>query len=361
MTFAPSATARRRRTSGCEVSDQVGQTVYPCRRMSEWRADPITGDWTVVADELPLARRDFVIDGDVSPLDAPCPLCPGRERVTGPEIAAVRDGDAGPWRVRVVPNRVPALRVEAGQHETVAGLFRSRPGLGAHEVVVESPTHDATWYSMSAAELAAVLGVWRDRLADLRRDGRMACAMAVKNHGADAGARLRHPHSQVVAMPMVPPRLQAKADAGARHAAATGRCRWCDLVADEMAAGVRLVADLPGFLVVVPYAARTPFELLVLPTAHAARADALDGPTLATLGGLLKHVLDRLAVELERPAFHLVLCVAPYGVTDDLVFHWHLEIVPRVLRPGGLETASGSRINPVSPERAARVLRGAGR
>lgn len=329
--------------------------------MSDWRADPITGDWMVVADELPLARRDFVIDGAVAPRDRPCPLCPGHESATGPEIAAVRDGEGGPWRLRVVPNRVPALRVEAGQHETVSGLFRSRPGLGAHEVVVESPDHEATWYSMSASELAAVLAVWRDRLADLRRDGRMACAMAIKNQGTDAGARLVHPHSQIVAMPIVPSRLQAKADAGGRHAAATGRCRWCDLAADEMAAGVRLVADLPGFLVVAPYAARTPFELLVLPMAHAARADALDGPTLATLGGLLRHVFDRLAVELERPAFHVTLTVAPYAVTDERAFHWHLEIVPRVLRPGGLETASGAGINPVSPERAARVLRGAGR
>lgn len=329
--------------------------------MSDWRADPITGDWTVVADELPLARRDYVIDGTASPLDEPCPLCPGRESATGPAIAVVREGDDDPWQVRVVPNRVPALRVEAGQHEAVSGLFRSRPGLGAHEVVVESPRHDATWYSMSAGELAVVLGVWRDRLADLRRDGRMACATAVKNQGADAGARLVHPHSQIVAMPVVPPRLQAKAEAGTRHAAATGRCRWCDLVADEMAAGLRLVADLPGFVVVTPFAARTPFELLVLPTAHAARCDALDGPTLATLGGLLRHVLDRIAAELERPAFHVALSVAPYAVTDERTFHWHLEIVPRVLRPGGLETTSGAGINPVSPERAARVLRGAGR
>lgn len=329
--------------------------------MSDWRADPITGDWTVVADELPLARRDFVINGAVSPLDEPCPLCPGHEAATGPEIAGLRDHDGGPWRIRVVPNRVPALRVEAEQHEAVAGLFKSRPGLGAHEVVVESTRHDATWYSLAADELAAVVGIWRDRLADLRRDGRMACAMAVKNQGADAGARLAHPHSQVVAMPVVPARLRAKAEAGERHAAATGRCRWCDLIADEKAAGVRLVADLPGFVVVAPYAARTPFELLLLPTAHAPRPDALDGPALATLGGLLRHVFDRLGVELERPAFHVVLSVAPYGLTNDLAFHWHLEIVPRVMRPGGLETASGAGINPVSPERAARVLRGAGR
>lgn len=329
--------------------------------MSDWRADPITGDWTVVADELPLARRDYVIEGAVAPLDQPCPLCPGHEGATGPEIAAVRADVDGPWRVRVVPNRVPALRVEAEQHESVTGLYRSRPGLGAHEVVVESPNHETTWYALSAEDLAAVLGVWRDRLADLRRDGRMACAVAVKNQGAEAGARLVHPHSQIVAMPIVPARLQAKADAGARHAAATGRCRWCDLAADEKAAGVRLIADLPEFLVLAPYAARTPFELLVLPAAHAPRPDALDGATLATLGGLLRHVLDRLAVELERPALQVAMCVAPYGLTDDLAFHWHLEIVPRVLRTGGLEVASGTGINPVSPERAARVLRGAGR
>lgn len=328
--------------------------------MSEWRADPISGDWTVVADELPLARRDFVIDGVVAPLDQPCPLCPGREGASGHEIVAVRspDGaDMGPWRARVVPNRVPALRVEAAQHETTDGLFRSRPGLGAHEVVIESPVHDATWYTLPADDLAVVLGLWRNRLADLARDDRMAGAMAVKNQGSEAGARLVHPHSQVVAMPVLPARLRAKADGAARHRAATGRCPWCDLVVGEKGLGVRLVADVPGFLAVVPYAARTPFELLVLPTAHAPNLDATDDATLRSLAGLLRHVFDRMAVELERPAFSAALCVAPYGQASPLAFHWHLEIVPRVLRAGGLDLASGASFNPVSPERAARVLR----
>lgn len=330
--------------------------------MSEWRADPITGDWTVVADELPLARRDFAIDGHVAPLDQPCPLCPGRESATGHEIAAIRrgaDADAGPWRARVVPNRVPALRIEAAVHETVDGLFRSRPGLGAHEVVIESPVHDANWYTLPAEDLAVVLRLWRDRLGDLKRDDRMAGAVAVKNQGGEAGARLVHPHSQILALPVLPARLRAKAEGAARHLAATGRCPWCELVASEQRAGVRLVADIPGFLVVTPFAARTPFELLVLPTSHAPNLEAVDDASLTSLAGLLRHVLDRMAVELERPAFNAALSVAPYGEPNPRAFHWHLEIVPRVLRAGGLDVSSGTSLNPVSPERAARVLRAA--
>lgn len=329
--------------------------------MSDWRADPITGDWTVVADDLPLARRDFVIAGATQPLDRPCPLCPGQEAATGHEIAAVRENGSTEWRIRVVPNRVPALRVEAAEHEDPNGLFRSRPGLGAHEVVVESPSHDASWDTMSADDLASVFGVWRQRIADLRRDDRLACAVAFKNHGVEAGARLVHPHSQVVAMPIVPPRVRAKADAGARHVTAVGRCLWCDLASDEKAAGLRLVADVPGFTVVTPYASRTPFEVVVLPTAHAASVEEVDDAAIRTLAGLVRHVLDRMAVELESPAFNVVLCTAPYGLADDRAFHWHLEIVPRVLRASGLDAASGTSINPVSPERAARVLRGSGR
>jgi UDPglucose--hexose-1-phosphate uridylyltransferase len=328
--------------------------------MSEWRADPLTGQWTIVAGELPLTRRDYVVDGASHPLDAPCPLCEGRELMAGPEIAAVRKDSArdGPgWAVRVIPNRVPAVRVEAGAGDVVDGLWLHRPGLGAHEVVVETPVHDATWFTIGAAGLAAVLTVWRDRMVDLRRDERLLAVVPFKNHGAEAGVRLVHPHSQIIAAPIVPPRLAAMAAAGRRHAEATSRCLICDLVRDERAAGVRVVAESPAFLAVAPYASRTPFELSIVPIAHAARFDDAADDVVQALAELLQHVLDRVAVALDRPAFNAVVLSAPADLEDDRAFHWHLALVPRVLRAGGLDLCAGVPINPVAPEEAARVLR----
>lgn len=329
--------------------------------MSEWRADPVTGQWTIVADDVPLARRDFVLDGVSRALDTPCPLCEGREAVAGPEVAAVRGETApnGPgWLLRVVPNRVPALRVEAGMSGVADGLFVHRPGLGAHEVVVETPHHDASWYTMTVDELTRVLAVWRDRMADLSHDGRMRAAVAFKNHGAEAGARLVHAHSQVVAMPVVPPVVAREVTAARAHHAATGQCLYCALIASERAAGVRIVGDTGEVVTLAPYASRTPFETWMLPVGHGARFDQASSDQLAAVAAALVTWLRQVARELERPAFNAVVHSAPFDEPTGADYHWHLELVPRVVRSSGLDVGAGLAINPVPPEKAARVLRG---
>lgn len=331
--------------------------------MSEWRSDPLTGDWTLVADDLPLVRRDFVLDGGGRPLDVPCPLCEGREAAAGHEILAVRHGSApdGPgWQLRVVPNRVPALRVEAGTADAHDGLLTRRPGLGAHEVVIESPHHDRSWFAMTADELALVLGAWRGRMADLRHDSRLKAAVAFKNHGAEAGARLVHPHSQVMVLPLVPPALDREVVASRRHREATGRCRLCDLVAQERTSALRVVADHGACVTLAPYASRVPFETWIVPARHGARFDEAPDADVRALALALQHLLTRLAVELEAPAFNAVLHTAPFDEPGDGAYHWHLEVLPRVLRRGGFEWGSGMALNPVAPEKAARVLRGGG-
>lgn len=329
--------------------------------MSQWRADPITGRWTVVTDDVPLARRDFVVDGGARALDVPCPLCEGQEASAGREIWALRHGtprDGPGWELRVVPNRLPALRVEAGVEASGEGGFRHRPGLGAHEVVIETPQHDASWFTMSAQQLAEVLKAWRLRLVDLRRDTRLQAAVAFKNHGVEAGARLVHPHSQIVAMPIVPTSLEAQAAAGARHAETTGRCLWCDLIDAERASGTRVVIETSGAMAFVPYAAPSPFTVWVLPRRHGARFDETPDDELSAVAAALSDVLGRLARELERPAFNAVLRTAPAASADTAGFHWHLEVVPRILRATGLDIGAGVSINPVLPEKAARALRG---
>lgn len=329
--------------------------------MSEWRADPVTGQWVIVAGDAPVRLRDFDLDEQPPETDLPCPLCEGHEHVAGPEILAVRRGSPvnGPgWDVRVVPNRVPVLRVEAGGAAVRNGLFEHQPGLGAHEVVVESPRHDASWFTMSAADLGAVLMAWRDRIADLRRDSRMEAAMAFKNHGAKAGARLAHPHSQIVAMPRVPPRIADEVRGAERHHAAMGVCVFCDLVAQELAAGTRVVATTDTCVALAPYASRAPFEVWLLPRHHAARFETAPADDIAGVAATLRLVLDQMDAQLGRPAFNAVLHSAPYASAADAAYHWHLELVPRVLRATGFDIGTGTAINPVPAEKAARVLRG---
>ena len=190
----------------------------------------------------------------------------------------MRDGtpsDGPGWRLRVVPNRVPALRVEATLDHRGDGLFERMNGLGAHEVVVETPRHDATWATLPVEDLTLVLAAWRDRMADLQRDSRLRAALVFKNEGVKAGARLAHPHSQVVAMPVVPPRRwprrwPARAVTSRRPA---GACT-ATLVEQELAAGTRVIASTAAAVVLAPFAARWPFETWLLPRAHHARFEA---------------------------------------------------------------------------------------
>ena len=328
--------------------------------MSEWRADPVTGRWVVIAADEPLRRRDFDLD-PVIPIDeAYCPLCEGEEAVAGHEISAVRDGtpsDGPGWRLRVVPNRVPALRVEATLDHRGDGLLERMNGLGAHEVVVETPRHDATWATLPVEDLTLVLAAWRDRMADLQRDSRLRAALVFKNEGVKAGARLAHPHSQVVAMPIVPEALAEEVAGARRHFEASGRCLYCALVEQELAAGTRVIASTAAAVVLAPFAARWPFETWLLPRAHHARFELAPTSLLAEVAAILQPVLRTVAARLEEPALNVVLHSTPYAEADEAVYHWHLEIVPRVLRASGFDLGSGTAINPVSPEETARVLR----
>ena len=328
---------------------------------TEIRRDPITGR-SVAIDCAPFKRRD---DFELEPArleDAPaaCPFCEGREADAGPEILAWREG--GPanvpgWSVRVVPNRHPMLRIEGGADIRSHGLFETRDGLGAHEVIIETPLHDQPLHTLDTDHLWRVLWAWRTRLQDLKRDSRFASVVIFKNHGRAAGARLDHSHSQLVAFPILPPGIAEKVQNGARHLEATGRCIFCDLIAAELADPRRVICDQGAVLAVAPFASRVPFETWLMPRDHEPRFEDTADSTLKTLADKMRLVLSRIDWALERPAYNLVLHSAPLTGEADKAFHWHLEILPRVTRYSGLEWGSGMHRNPVAPEEAARVLR----
>ena len=329
---------------------------------TELRTDPITGRMVAI-DLDPFKRRDDfeIMPARVEDLPSQCPLCEGREAEAGPEVLAWREG--GPanvpgWSVRVVPNRHPMLRIEGTQDLHADGVMESRDGLGAHEVIVETPLHDQSLQSLEPDRIWRVLWAWRTRLQDLKRDRRFACAVIFKNHGRAAGARLDHAHSQLIAFPAMAPALADEWRGAARHMATTGRCLFCDVTAQELSDGRRLVADHTAVVAVAPYASRVPFETWLMPRDHSPRFEDVSDKTLEAVASALKAVMARIDWALERPSCNLVLHTAPFAADAEAAFHWHVEILPRVTRYSGLEWASGVHRNPVSPEEAARVLRG---
>jgi UDPglucose--hexose-1-phosphate uridylyltransferase len=328
---------------------------------TEIRRDPITGR-SVVIDRGGFKRRD---DFDLEPVrldDVPsaCPFCEGRESDAGAEILAWREG--GPanlpgWSVRVVPNKHPVLRIEGGMELRTESMFETRDGMGAHEVIVETPLHDQPLHVLEPNRLWRVLWAWRTRLQDLKRDSRFASVVIFKNHGRAAGARLDHAHSQLVAYPIVPPALREEVDGGVWHLENTKRCIFCDVIAEEQRDGRRIIFDNDAILAIAPFAARVPFETWLLPRDHAPRFEEASDESLEGLASSIRTVIAGIDWALERPAYNLVLHSAPLSGEADRAFHWHLEILPRVTRYSGLEWGSGIFRNPVAPEEAAQTLR----
>jgi UDPglucose--hexose-1-phosphate uridylyltransferase len=280
---------------------------------------------------------------------ARCPFCAGREAETPAAVATVLDAK-GNWRVRVVPNKFPAVMLSGADAKPQAAV-------GVHEVVVESPEHLTDVVQLDAAHFSSVLGVYRDRLRHWADDGRMRSGIVFKNSGYAAGASLEHLHSQLAALPYVPDSLQAELAGAEQFHAGRGRCIYCDLIQRELADGARIVIREDGYIAVAAYAGRQPYETWILPERHAARFDAAAEEDLLGLAQVFQRVLVRLHALADQLAYNVVLHTSPFDDSHAESYHWHWELIPRSTNLAGLELGAGVFINPLSPERAARRLR----
>lgn len=329
--------------------------------MAELRKDPIAGRWVIIATERAARPTDFTHD-EVEPSDLDkCPFCGGREHLTPPEIFAIRRSEtarntAG-WRVRVVPNKYPALRIEGHTDRTQVGIFTRMDGVGAHEVIVETPDHHTHLALLPIDHVAEVIQAYRHRYVDLRGDHRFEYVLLFRNHGYTAGASLSHPHSQLIALPVVPKRVAEELDSAERFFGSHGACIYCTMLAQERTSRGRLVFENERFTVLEPYASRFPFETWVLPREHQADFSDLASGTERTLAEALREALFRLHTCLGNPPYNFIIHTLPYKAELRHAYHWHIEIMPRLTRVAGFEWGSGFYINPVVPEEAARYLR----
>jgi UDPglucose--hexose-1-phosphate uridylyltransferase len=259
--------------------------------------------------------------------------------------------------VRVVPNKFPALKVEGTMDKRGEGMYDMMNGIGAHEIVIETPNHDEEIALMPEMQIREVLWAWRDRIVDLARDKRFKYVMVFKNKGVRAGASLQHPHSQIIALPIVPLRVQEELDGARQYYEYKDRCVFCDIIRQELSDRKRVVEDSERFISIVPFAQRFPFETWILSKQHESDYARTTRNDVLELAGLLKRTLQRLRGALDDPPFNLVLHMAPLN-TDGLPhYHWHIEIMPRVTRTAGFEWGTGFYINPTIPEETAQFLR----
>jgi len=329
--------------------------------MPELRKDPVVGRWVIISTERARRPSDFAQD-PVRTKAGACVFCSGSEEKTPPEILALRPGDTRPntpgWSLRVVSNKFPALRIEGELEPQGEGLYDRMTGIGAHEVIIETPDHAATLASLPEEAVADVLRAYRERLVDLKKDPRFEYVLIFKNHGEAAGASLEHPHSQLIATPIVPIMVAEELEGAARYFTMKKRCVWCDIVRQERQGGDRIILDAEGFIALAPFAPRFPFESWILPTTHRSAYEDAGPEEIRGLAAIVREFLGRMNRVLSDPPFNFMLHTAPLREPPLDHYHWHLEIIPKLTKVAGFEWGSGFFINPTPPEDTARYLRG---
>lgn len=335
--------------------------------MPELRKDPVIGRWVIISTERSKRPTDFSRSTEQTD-DRICPFCPGNESATPPELLAVREDGTQPntpgWRVRAISNKFPALKIEGDLSREGVGIFDKMNGVGAHEVIIETPDHGRELEQLPVAQVAEVLWAYRERTLDLQKDSRFRYVMLFKNKGVAAGASLAHSHSQLIATPVVPKRVAEELDGAQRYYDYKERCIFCDIIRQESDDGVRVIDRNDDFIAIAPFAPRFPFETWVLPRQHEAKFHRISDAHLGSFAAILKDTLQRLEVVLDNPPYNFMVHTAPHlgrgdgrGEGHDLAYHWHLEIIPQLIRVAGFEWGTGFYINPTPPEDAAQYMR----
>ncbi len=288
-----------------------------------------------------------------------CPFCPGNEKITPPpEI--LRWPQEGPWDLRCFPNKYGVFKIEAETvyEENEDEEQETENVRGAHEIIVETPEHGDNILTISQKRLENMLGAYKDRIIDLSKDPNIKYIQIFANSGAEAGATLKHPHSQIIATSYTPTLVKTELDRAEGYYEEHNKSIFDWMVEKDKKEG-RIIKESDNFIIGVPYAARVPFELFLVPKENAPYFEH-SHEHIGELAWLLKDSFLRLEKILcSLPAYNLILHTAPpkHARESYPFFKWHIEITPRTTRLGGFEFGCFEFINPELPEKVADSLR----
>jgi UDPglucose--hexose-1-phosphate uridylyltransferase len=326
--------------------------------MPELRQNFATKEWVIIATERAKRPKELAraqVAKPVASLVATCPFCPGNEDKTPPEILRVPNGNG--WQVRVVANKFAALARESQLTRTIHRSRRSIAGFGIHDVIIETPDHSQALALMDDAHVANVLRTYKSRYDELSLDPRIAHITIFKNHGLDAGTSLEHPHSQLIATPVISSQVRGRFQVALQHHDDFGECMFCQMIEEELADEDRIVLTTEHFVALEPFASPTPFATHIFPRRHMANFGDISTAEIADLARVLRKVLGKLYHGLGDPDFNYTLRSAPAELQGVKYFHWYVSVIPRLTRVAGFELGSGMFINTVPPESAAEFLR----
>jgi UDPglucose--hexose-1-phosphate uridylyltransferase len=327
--------------------------------MPELRYNIISREWVVIATERAKRPKDFIRakkEEKVLPeYKENCPFCPGNEKMTPAET--FRLGDEKAWRVRSVYNLYGALSSQEKLERKNLGITISMSGFGNHEVIIEHPRHNTLIALMSDQEVQDIIRTYQQRYRVIQKISGIEAIIIFKNHGPGAGTSLEHPHSQLIATPIVPPQIRSRIERAIDYFDLTGKCIFCQTLQEELKAGVRIVLETDKFVSFLPYAGAAPFLMWIFPKRHSPSFSEINEEETRDLARNLKSTLQKLYYGLDNPDFNYTIRSIPVREKGTEYFHWYISIIPRLSQPAGFELGSGMFINTALPEEGAEFLR----
>lgn len=330
------------------------------------RRNPITGEWTIIATERAKRPHKPSVDEGTGTVgethDPTCFFCYGNEHTTPPEVFTFRKKpgvpDASGWSLRVVTNKFSAFNLDGEfcikDFDTLRTSCYAR---GKAEVVIESPHHSLNTALFPESQIELLLKAYKERYIELAGDPLIKYVAMFKNNGTQAGASLEHPHSQVIATPVVPPIVETELQGAKKYFEENKSCVYCDIVESELKDKSRVICENENFVAFAPYASKSPFESWVMPKYHTSSYYKLTETQIKKLAEVWKQLLLKIYKGLGNPPYNYFIHTSPTEEHNNEYFHWHMELLPKVSVMAGFELGTGMFINIAIPEQCAEYLR----
>ena len=325
--------------------------------LSELRQDLVSGDWVIIATGRAKKPEDFVVSKEYVLDDSvnSCPFCDPTASGQKEDVLIYRRSD-GEWTLRVFPNLYPAVDRGKRPKSFEEGPYFSMTGTGYHELVVPRD-HDRDFGMMEVTNIAEMIDAYQDRYINLMNRKSVRYISIIQNHGKSAGASLYHPHSQILAIPVISPFIQMEIEGSERYYKSNKKCVYCTMIEHDRETKERVVFENDDFIVMTPYASRLAFELWILPKFHSPYFERLNTKQKLAFAWAMKRAFSSLHKALGNPDYNMLIHTAPCDGKDYPHYHWHMEILPKTSTWAGFEISTGIEISAIEPEVAAQKLR----
>lgn len=330
------------------------------KEISELRQDPVSHDWIIISTGRTKKPSHFR-SRSISSQEMPINLCPFENlKEHSNEIVKIYYNKNNKPTINIIKNKFPIVDGNVCNTEKRVGPYLVKESAGYHEVVIFKD-HKKSIAELEAADVMELVGVYLDRYQDLKNKECANYVLIMHNHGEEAGASVSHPHSQILALPFIPPDVQRSLDGSKKYKKERGRCAHCDVIEWELKEKKRVIFENENFVVFAPYTPKFSYELRVFPKKHNAYFEEASLSDLKGLAEALKVSLTKIYNGLGNPAYNFFMHTFPVdgeGIYDSCSYHWHLEIIPRMGVWGGLELGTGSDVINIDPDEVAEYLRG---